>query len=231
MHQKRLEKALSKYLESFANIRLWTFTLSNKVATDPVEHAKTLSKCWKYFITEARRSNLLTVSERQFQYVKFSEPHQSGYFHYHAFFDRYIHWYKIKALWRSAVETVTGAQTDVGHCHVSGRDARGHGKKRAPRDAARAAKYVAKYVVKSSKKAHAHMKLWTKSSRVALFEPKVSSGDYIIHHELSNIWVGLRESTALTCSHFDHLHKNAAGKWVGEEYVFRVITPDLPEIE
>src|SRR5690606_19869811 len=67
IHTKRLEQAPENYLKTFKHVRFWTFTLSSRNFDNPVTHARALSKVWRYFITEMRRSKLLTPAERNIQ--------------------------------------------------------------------------------------------------------------------------------------------------------------------
>ena len=190
-HAKRLEEALKKYFGNFTNIRLWTFTLSSRIANDKETHAKILSKCWRYFITEVRRSRILNKNERNIQYVKVAEPHKSGYFHYHILVDQYIAFNKMLVLWESAIESVLKIRGKYGHVNVKG-----------SKTANSAAKYVAKYVVKSAKYGMKHMKLWTKSARVSIFETKESPYVYAVYHELTKVWKGLVPEKPLNLSTF-----------------------------
>lgn len=189
MHQKRLETAIATLLKSWPVVRMWTFTLSSKVAETSEDHARILSQCWRYFITELRRNRLLSKKEQATQYVRFAEPHRSGFFHLHVLVNNYIHWVKVQALWVHACETVTGRQDKIAHCNVRG-----------SKSVAGASKYVAKYVTKSAQLAPKNMKLWTRSSRIAIFKKSVRIHEYVVHHELTGIWFGVFDGSPLNLS-------------------------------
>lgn len=196
MHKRKLEEAVEKYLRTFEYVRMWTFTLSPRACPNRSEHAKLLSKVWRYFITEVRRNKLLLDTEKSIQYIRFSEPHKSGYFHFHILVDRYIQWYKFQALWLRAIESVTGKPEKLGHVNVKG--------SKTPKQGAY---YVAKYVSKSAELAERNMKLWTKSSRVSIFPKKIPNKVYVVHNQHTNVWFGCFDSITLTCLKKQHLHK------------------------
>lgn len=178
LNRYKLRKAISKFIENWDHVRLWTFTLSSDSFLNPSEHAKALSKAWRYFITQARRSNVLSPTERKVRYVRFSEPHKSGYFHFHIIIDRFILWYKYYALWLSAVESTTGLPSKSAGCHVKGILSKRN-----------ASHYVVKYVQKSANIKAKYMKLYTKSAGIVFFPKKAKSGMYLIHNTHNNTWL------------------------------------------
>lgn len=172
-----LKYAVYNYIKDWPIIRFWTFTLSSKYFKDSGEHLMALSKIWRYFITQLRRSPMLSESESGCQFIRFSEPHVSGYFHFHCIFDRYVQWYKVYALWLSAIESVTGLDGKVGGCHVKG-----------IYSAKNAAFYVVKYITKSARLKPRFSKLYTKSARVAFFPKTDTSGIWAIYNTRSGEW-------------------------------------------
>lgn len=163
---KDLEKAVKAYLDNFQIIRFWTFTLSSKNIPDIETHYRILSKAWRYFVTYLRRDKHLTDSEKNVQYIKVSEPHKSGYLHFHGFFDRYLQQQKIFVLWNTAIRTASNDDSLRGGCYVVGRVSSN-----------KAAKYVTKYVVKSAKYMSFRLHYYSRSSRVKLFPDKIKSGN------------------------------------------------------
>lgn len=179
-NQGRLRAALQKYLESWDQIRFWTFTLSSKAEISPEKHIVMLNKVWRYFITELRRNKVCTVGEKNTQFIRFVEPHKSGYFHFHAVFDRYIQWSKINTLWCHAVAVVTGSAAHLGGCFVKGIN-----------NAKNTAFYIVKYVTKSSGRLPRGFRIWSRSARVALFPKKPSGRTYVIYNPMSDTWIGV----------------------------------------
>jgi len=176
---------------------MWTFTLSSKSFENDFEHRKALSEVWRYFITYLRRANVLTVSQRQVQYIRFSEPHQSGYFHFHCLVDRYLPYYSVMALWSQAVQTVTKLEGDRGGCHVSGIG-----------NCKTASYYVVKYVTKSAASSHSGFRIWTKSNKVALFKKLLNSGIFIAYNRLTKQWYGCHSAEPLLVLSNTQLHKS-----------------------
>lgn len=182
MHAKRLEEALAEYLKGFDQIRLWTFTLSSKDYNSTAQHARDLSKVWRYFMTYLRRSNLFNKKQKDMQYVRFAERHKSGYWHLHVIVNTWLKWSFVQALWERSCAIVLEKEGKLGHVNVKG--------SKSPKSAA---KYVAKYVTKASRWAERNMKLWTKSSKVSLFVKEKSSNSYAIYNSANGKWYGLRD--------------------------------------
>lgn len=175
----RLRRYLLKYIQDWDVIRFWTFTLSSASFSSPETHYDALRRIWRYFVTELRRNRILSESEQNVQYVKVSEPHSSGYLHYHAIFDRYVSWHKVYALWCSAVESVTGLSGKSGGVHVKGLVS-----------AKNAAFYITKYVTKTSQFGMKHVRSWSKSSRVAIFPVREADGPYVVWDANQRKWFG-----------------------------------------
>lgn len=173
----RLRAAIQNWLEVWDMVRMWTFTLSSKYFKDAEEHLKNLSECWRYFITQLRRSPSLRMKERDLQYIRIMEPHRSGYFHFHVFVDRYVHWSKLYSLWITAVATVTGLPESVAGCHVKGIF-----------DSKKAAWYCVKYVTKSAFLKPKFSKLYTKSVGVAFFPAGDKKGIWAVFNQITGEW-------------------------------------------
>jgi len=182
MHAKRLQEAIQQKVESWQKVRFWTFTLTNRLSKTPEEHSKSLSKSWRYFVTELRRNKLLSERERNVSYIKVSESHKSGYLHYHVFFSEYIHYSKIKALWEYATSTVFDYLGKLGSVDVRGN-----------LDAKTCSKYVTKYVVKQAKRKLKYANLYSCSGNEALFEKVEKTEHYAVYHIRLRKWVGLRD--------------------------------------
>lgn len=160
-----LRTALTKWLRQFKVIRLWTFTISSKIFSDIVLHTKLLQMAWRYFITYVRRANALPKPVRWFQYVKFFEPHQSGFLHIHCFITEFLNWHIILAIWEQAVFSAAEKM----NCDLKGKSC--HVNVRGIFNASRAAAYVCKYVMKTvHEKSSQVKKLWSKSSNCTIFD-------------------------------------------------------------
>lgn len=158
---KKLERAIREYIKKWEMIRFWTFTISSRNFTSPQEHYKTLALAWRYFSTYLRRDPNYTIEEQKLQYIKVCEPHKSGYFHFHAFFDRYVPIHKIWTTWQRAIRAASGQDDLQGYVWAVGKIG-----------VAKAAGYVVKYVVKSAKALYFRLNYYSKSSKVKLFPEK-----------------------------------------------------------
>ena len=138
----------------------------------------------------------MTVGQKGTQYVRFSEPHKSGYFHFHAVFDRYVPWNKVNTLWAAAVETCTGLDGSRGGVHVKGINS-----------AENTAFYIVKYVTKSSELKEKNMRVWSKSSRISIFPEKKTDRAYAIFNSITNEWYGLYPNLSLLDTNITQLHK------------------------
>lgn len=161
---KDLREAVQSYLDKFQIIRFWSFTLSSKNFKDIETHYRILSKAWRYFVTYIRRDRNITDVEKNLQYIKVVEPHKSGFFHLHAFFDRYVQQQKIYVLWNTAIRTASGDDKLRGGCYVVGRVS-----------STKAANYVTKYVMKSAKMMTFRLHYYSRSSKVKLFPEKIKN--------------------------------------------------------
>lgn len=186
---------MSNYMKDWDYIRMWTFTLSSRISPDIGEHLHLLNKVWRYFITELRRNKLFTKGEQQTQFVRVIEPHISGYFHYHCFFDRYVRHSQVLAAWYYAVNIVTGFPGISGGCHVKAR----YGHKLA-------ASYVTKYVTKSCHEMTYGARIWSKSARVAIFLKRKNNGQFVVYNTVTDEWLGCRGYYPLLESSIAQLH-------------------------
>ena len=166
---QKLYSALNRYFGQFKYVRLWTFTLSSRVAPDKITHYKIFAECWRRLITELRRNKVFSKKQHKFQYVRVCEPHKSGFFHYHCIFTEYFKQELVQKIWEGICQEVTKDKFHVAQCNVKGcLSSKG------------AARYVSKYVLKSAKLLYSHQKKWTKSVGASIFDKKVSSGEWSI---------------------------------------------------
>ena len=194
-HANRLRKALGAVLESWKNIAFWNFTLSNKVGESKEDHSKILSKIWRYFVTELRRNKLFSNRETETQYIRVTEMHKSGFIHFHAFFDRYIHHSKIIAIWRRATEVVTGRSEKLSGAYVVGN-----------RRASAVTNYVVKYVTKQANLRIKYANLYSTSGTIILFDQTKAIDAYAVWDSKRKIWLGLRPPHHLLVAHIEHHH-------------------------
>lgn len=169
---KSLEIGITKWIEKWELRRLWTFTYRTTMFQDytDIECIKFSSQIWHYFITYVRRHPALNKTLRNFQYIRVLEFTKKGFPHYHCFFDRYLPIQIMHSCWCSAINTVMKTSGTMGnvdiakHCH----------------DAVKAAAYVVKYVLKSVDEfpSNRGFRLYTKSSRVSLFEKFAKNGKW-----------------------------------------------------
>lgn len=194
-HQNRLRDALIKELEKWDRIRFWTFSLSSRVAKSKEDHSKILSKIWRYFVTELRRNNVLSASEKQVKYIRISEAHKSGYIHFHACFDRYIHRSKIDALWKRATEVICKSNEHLSTSYVKG-----------IKSVKNAAVYITKYVTKQANKRIKYSNLYSTSGKIVLFEKVVKEDAYAVYDKKRDLWLGLRDPRPLLVSNIKDHH-------------------------
>jgi len=182
MKENELKEAIERRVKSWEKVRFWTFTLTSKYFKNKDEHRKALSEIWRYFVTELRRNKILNEKQRNVQYIRVSEPHKSGYFHFHVFFSEYIHFNSIKQIWEWACNSATKLPGKLGSV-----DVRGNIK------ANTCAKYVVKYVVKTAHSMAKGQNLYSCSGNEALFEKVEKTESYAVYHVKLGKWVGLKD--------------------------------------
>lgn len=196
-----LKEGILRIVKEWDRVRFWTFTVTNRFHESKVEHSKALQKIWHRFVTDLRRLKSLTDYERKVQYIKVSEPHKSGYLHFHAFFDRYISQYKIKRLWENACKAALQSNARLGSCFVVG--------ERSPNQAAY---YVVKYATKTAEAKVKGWNLYSCSGNIAVFEKRVKKEVYVVWDSKRRIWLGLREPRPLLVNNSKHHHRFHEGK-------------------
>ena len=85
-----LKKFIQKYIDSWQNVTLWTFTFSSHIfeKMNLQERLKLASKIWKTFRDLIGRDKSLSEYQKAFQYLKVVELQENGSPHYHAVVDR-----------------------------------------------------------------------------------------------------------------------------------------------
>lgn len=167
--KKDLQDGIEKWLKSFSHVRMMTFTIRNTGEFKNEVFNYLFTKVWHLFITELRRSRLLSERERQVQYIKVYELHKLGTLHIHALLSEYIHWSKLQTIWDKCIRFYFTVAGKAGNVNVRG-----------SKSAKSGARYVAKYVVKMAGQLLAKVRSWSKSGKVAIFAKRISSGDWII---------------------------------------------------
>jgi len=184
--KKRLVDALTNWLSKLSHIRFWTFTVSSKIAESSSLFNELFVKIWHRFITELRRTKLLSEKQRKVDYVKVYELHKSGKLHVHLFFSDYLPRQIIERLWDYSIRKVTKfdefAETDfpshkvkLGNTFVKGMKSAKFG-----------ANYVAKYVVKMAQYKNSIVRSWSKSSKVSIF-PSGKKNEFMVVVEHGSI--------------------------------------------
>jgi len=199
----KLAKGITKFLQNFKRIRLWTLTISSKDINDQTLHYHTLSLAFRYFTTFVRRHKALSETEKSFQYIKVVDLHKNGFIHYHAFFDRFISIYKLIPLWQKAVNLAykklrpESMRTDLKiliGCSI-------HAKSLF--SAQKAANYIAKYVVKAAQKNHCRLNYYSKSTKISLFEKREKNGNWLHTYPGRQIDYYFRSETPLLVPKID----------------------------
>jgi len=125
-----------------------------------------------------RRNKSIKEQQRKFDYIKVFEAHESGFLHIHAFFSEYLPYKIVQQVWESICQEVMGITSHCGQSFVKGLCY-----------PAVAARYVSKYVLKLAQTMHSQIRRYSKSSKVALFPKKDSSGDWVFINEKALITV------------------------------------------
>lgn len=165
----KLRGALIKYFKQYKYIRMWTFTLSNTVASDPYEHYKLLTECWRRLITELRRNKIFSSRQKKFDYVRVIDIHKSGFLHFHCLFTEYFLQKHVQSIWESICQEVTKQTRHVSQCNAIGL-----------LNAPKAANYVTKYVLKCASYLYNNQKKWTRSRGISIFEKRKSTGEWYL---------------------------------------------------
>lgn len=181
IQRQRLEKGIKKWLDGHKIIRFWTFTMRSDKTKTNEQNNEIFKKAWHRFITELRRNKMLTKKERSLQYVKVYELHKTGILHVHLFSTVYIHWVKLQSLWDYALGAQQNKTGKLGNVNVKGMTNSG-----------RAAKYISKYVTKMAIQKEVKVRSWSKSGKVAIFDKRVSSGNWHIIRKDSVDYIHLK---------------------------------------
>jgi len=142
---------MERCLREVAQVRFWTFTLTNRYAATPAEHYGQLRRSWQTFLTYIRRSPIVPEEARGVQFIIVVEQHKSGAYHLHVLADRYIEWHIVQLLWERSCQRALGSREHVGFCWVKWVPTR------------TAVRYVVKYVTKASAELPPRKKRWTKT--------------------------------------------------------------------
>ncbi len=185
---KRLRTALEGHFKQYDYIRMWTFTMTNRMHSNTDEHYRSMTRVWQRFITELRRNKLFTKSERGLQYVRVCEQHVSGYWHFHVLVDRWLDAVKAQLFWEHCVQEELKITGHSGTASIKGK-----------KTYKGAAYYVSKYVTKSAFEAFKRQKLWTKSSRLSIYPTKESDRTFITWDSKRKLWLGFNALPDLTC--------------------------------
>jgi hypothetical protein len=190
---KQLYAAIYDYFRQFEYIRMWTLTLSSKCDILPEKHYEILQECWRRFITEVRRSKVLSSKQRNLQYIRVSEMHKSGFIHFHVLVTEYVEFKFLQAIWNHIIQDFTGLSGKQGNINIKGIKAHKE-----------AAHYVVKYVLKGSLTIDTRKKKWTKSGRCSIMTKHTSSGEWLI----INLHFNLIDQICLPTEWIDYTCKN-----------------------
>ncbi len=169
IQRERLQKAIHRWLLQYKIIRFWTFTVRTDESLSIEVTNQLFKKAWHRFITDLRRSKLLTKKQRNLQYVKVYEHTKKGVLHVHLFSTEYVHYTQINEIWNNALACFFRPRNKQGNVHMKAH--------KSPRVAA---KYIAKYVSKEAMSKSSRVRVWSKSGRISIFDKRVSSGRWVI---------------------------------------------------
>ena len=170
---KSLELGIIKFLSNWKHIRLFTFTYRTGIFKELSfqEINKKSSEIWHYFITYLRRYPALNKLQKQFDYIRVVEFTKKEFPHFHVFISQYLPWQVVQACWNSAINTVFESSGKNGHVDI-----------KHSHNATSAGRYVVKYVMKAVREfpIGRSFRLYSKSSKVTLFETFKSSGKFYL---------------------------------------------------
>lgn len=171
----KLKKAVYNCFSTMDYVRLFTFTFRYTYFINQ-EHCIIRSReIWRRFINNIRRDKKLSEKQRNFQYFKIVEFHETGYPHFHVLCDNYLHQSVLIKHWQKAIRTVMGWTGNCGTVNAKG-----------SRNAQRATHYVSKYVTKTAlayekynlQKIYNYdrrrFRLYSKSSKLQLFYKRMA---------------------------------------------------------
>lgn len=167
IQRDKLAKGIENWLKGHSIIRFWTFTARFDNSKPIMPQNENFKLAWKYFITELRRNKLLSKKQRKLDYVKVYELHKLGGLHVHLFSTEFIHWTKLQTIWEKCLSRYFPASKKLGNVNT-----------KAHLTPIKASLYIAKYVTKMSLQTDIKIRAWSKSSKVALFPKRLSSGKW-----------------------------------------------------
>ncbi len=173
-----LAKGIEKWLRTFTQVRMMTFTAKKTKGMSNEDFNERFTKSWHLFVTTLRRNKLFRDNERNVQYIKVYEFHKSGTLHAHVLMSEYIHWSKLQAVWQNSLWTYFGGEGKLGNVNARGT--------RTPK---KASLYVAKYVTKMAIENMGKIRAWSKSGKVAIFAKKNSNGEWMMILRSSDIYL------------------------------------------
>jgi len=157
----KLKKAIFNCIKNWKHIRMMTLSLSSNVSDSREQHYKILQECWRRFITECRRTKTLRADQRNFQFIRVPEQHQSGYMHMHLIIDSYLRQQDLYTIWNHIIHETTKDPFLGGGVHLKDIATPAVG-----------ARYIIKYVTKLFSEETYIVRHYSKSGEVVLFTKK-----------------------------------------------------------
>lgn len=170
-----LKQFIQKYIDSWQNVTLWTFTFSSHIFEGmKLQEKLTLaSKVWKSFRDLIARDKSLSEYQKSFQYLKVVELQENGSPHYHAVIDRFIRQQRINQLWKKAIQYNTTYTGTPGNANFSPPTKQLKKKN--------VGAYITKYISKqiSDIQEDVNFRRWSKSGKGSIFPKYESIGDWV----------------------------------------------------
>lgn len=170
-----LKKFIQKYIDSWQNVTLWTFTFSSHIFSGMKlqEKLQKASKIWKTFRDLIKRDKSLSEYQKSFQYLKVVELQENGSPHFHAVVDRFIRQQRINYLWHKAIQYNSTYKGTPGNANFSP-PAKQLKKKNV---GAYITKYIAKQIADIQE--DVNFRRWSKSGKGSIFPKYEKSGNWI----------------------------------------------------
>jgi hypothetical protein len=163
----RLKKAIFNCIKSWERVRMMTLTVSSNYSESREQHYMFLQECWRRFITELRRTKSLRKDQRNFQFIRVPEEHQSGYMHMHCLVDSFLEVKTLFTIWQHIIHETSKDPFLAGSVVMS-----------TIPSAADGARYLSKYISKLLSCESYITRRYSKSGEIVLFIKKDNKGRF-----------------------------------------------------
>lgn len=183
----KFQVALTKYLNNFDFVRLFTFTQHTPPNLNLVHQTVHLSRAWSVFVKYVRRDPRLSKKQQKFDYVRVVEKTKRGYFHYHVCMSTFMPVLIMRELWNRALWLTFGRVGGRGGINI-----------KTIANAKNVAKYLTKYLAKGVGEHFGNSRRWSKSNRVAIFELNYKVKQHLFFNVTAGNTLNLNKNSVTT---------------------------------